>query len=226
MHHPRLLVLAAAAAAAHIMCPSCLCHRKSSMVLASAFITAPVSLSSSTLKKIRRMSPRLQVKNDGDISTTDNLDDEGTMPALCSRRSVLQSAVPSVLALAALSTPAHALVKGNAPPPKSSPPGSSSEKKCRNVEECQEQAERAARLKAEEEAAAATPPRVAPGGSRYKDMVEGAPAVGAAGSSEAARVAKAGDRVEIRYKILKLGKRSYDGLSGEGTVVFSRGKFV
>lgn len=27
----------------------------------------------------------------------------------------------------------------------------------------------------------------------------------------------------VFYKILKLGKRSYDGLSGEGTVVFSRG---
>ena len=30
--------------------------------------------------------------------------------------------------------------------------------------------------------------------------------------------AKEGDNVEIYYKVLKLGKRSYDGLSGEGTV--------
>eukprot|EP00980_Cylindrotheca_fusiformis_P006662 scaffold1390_cov138-Cylindrotheca_fusiformis.AAC.65 len=34
---------------------------------------------------------------------------------------------------------------------------------------------------------------------------------------------KDGDEVEIYYRVLKLGKRSYDGLSGEGTVVFSRG---
>lgn len=27
----------------------------------------------------------------------------------------------------------------------------------------------------------------------------------------------------LTYKVLKLGKRSFDGLSGEGTVVFSRG---
>jgi len=137
-----------------------------------------------------------------------------------------------MVAAATLSTPlaSHALVKGNAPPPKSSPPGSSSEKKCRNVEECQEQAERLAQQKLEEEMANATPPKVAPGGSRYKDIVE----VGAGGSSEGEegstgsgiRVAKAGETVELRYKVLKLGKRSYDGLSGEGTVVFSRGEYT
>ena len=145
------------------------------------------------------------------------------------RRSVLQSA--AMVAATTLSNPlaSHALVKGNAPPPKASPPGSSSEKKCRNVEECQEQAERLAQQKLEEEMANATPPKVAPGGSRYKDIVE----VGAGGSSEGEeqgssgiRVAKAGETVELRYKVLKLGKRSYDGLSGEGTVVFSRGEYM
>lgn len=34
---------------------------------------------------------------------------------------------------------------------------------------------------------------------------------------------KEGDEVTLYFKVLKLGKRSYDGLSGEGTVVFSRG---
>ena len=37
------------------------------------------------------------------------------------------------------------------------------------------------------------------------------------------RTAKVGDQVTLSYKVLKLGKRSFDGLSGEGTVVFSRG---
>merc|ERR1712032_646385 len=35
--------------------------------------------------------------------------------------------------------------------------------------------------------------------------------------------AQEGDEVRVYFKVLKLGKRSYDGLSGEGTVVFSRG---
>ena len=35
---------------------------------------------------------------------------------------------------------------------------------------------------------------------------------------ESGTVAKEGDAVEVHYKVLKLGKRSYDGLSGEGTV--------
>ena len=159
-------------------------------------------------------------------------DDECSDPnnnIVVARRSVLQSA--AMAAAATLSTPltSHALVKGNAPPPKASPPGSSSEKKCRNVEECQEQAERLAQQKLEEEMANATPPKVAPGGSRYKDIVEvgaGGSSEGEEGSSSGIRVAKAGETVELRYKVLKLGKRSYDGLSGEGTVVFSRGEYM
>ena len=142
-----------------------------------------------------------------------------------SRRSVLESA-PAFLSFALLGAsavtplPCNALVKGNAPPPKASPPGSSSEKKCRNVEECQEQAERLAQKKLEEEMANAVPPKIAPGGSRYKDMVQTDVV------EEGVRLAKTGDKVELRYKVLKLGKRSYDGLSGEGTVVFSRGEKV
>lgn len=157
--------------------------------------------------------------------------DDSSNGIVVARRSVLQSAAAAAAFAAATLTsplPSHALVKGNAPPPKSSPPGSSSEKKCRNVEECQEQAERLAQQKLEEEMANATPPKVAPGGSRYKDIVEvaggGSSTEGEEGSSTI-RVAKAGDTVELRYKVLKLGKRSYDGLSGEGTVVFSRGEY-
>lgn len=183
--------------------------------VAFAFVT-PFPSSSSP----KRMVVLVRAETDDECSDPNN-------NSIVARRSVLQSA--AMVAAATLSTPlaSHALVKGNAPPPKSSPPGSSSEKKCRNVEECQEQAERLAQQKLEEEMANATPPKVAPGGSRYKDIVE----VGAGGSSEGEegstgsgiRVAKAGETVELRYKVLKLGKRSYDGLSGEGTVVFSRG---
>ena len=78
-------------------------------------------------------------------------------------------------------------------------------------------AERLAAQQDEEMRANAVPAKVAPLGSRYRDeVVEGS-------ADGAAVVAKEGDVVDIRYKVLKLGKRSYDGLSGEGTVVFSRG---
>ena len=111
-------------------------------------------------------------------------------------------------------------MKGNAPPPKKSA-SSSEERKCRNVEECQEQAERAEAIKAQQEAekAAANPPKVTSRGTKYLDIVE--EQQGAVATSD--KVAKEGDSVEVTYKVLKLGKRSYDGLSGEGTVVFSRG---
>ena len=89
------------------------------------------------------------------------------------------------------------------------------EKKCTNVEACQEMAERLAAQQDEDMRANISPPQVAPGGSRYRDMFDG---------PEDSLTAKSGDDISIRYKVLKLGKRSYDGLSGEGTVVFSRGK--
>jgi len=63
--------------------------------------------------------------------------------------------------------------------------------------------------------AKALPSFIAPGGSRYQNMREG---------DNGEDAVKNGDEVTIKYKVLKLGKRSYDGLSGEGTVVFSRGK--
>lgn len=61
--------------------------------------------------------------------------------------------------------------------------------------------------------------QVTSGGTRYLDVDP----AGAGDNGAAAAVAKAGDDVDIHYRVLKLGKRSYDGLSGEGTVVFSRG---
>lgn len=106
--------------------------------------------------------------------------------------------------------PANALVKGVAPPPPKK--SGDSKPKCTNVEECQEMAEkREQELREKEEQG--PPPSVTAGGVRYKDFEEG--------SGEP--VIKDGDEVQVYFKVLKLGKRSYDGLSGEGTVVFSRG---
>jgi hypothetical protein len=57
-----------------------------------------------------------------------------------------------------------------------------------------------------------------PGGTRYRTMVPSP-------LSENKAVVRIGDTVRLRYKVLKIGKRSYDGLSGEGTVIFSRGTY-
>ena len=115
---------------------------------------------------------------------------------------------------------ANALVKGNAPPPKKKA-GGEAEVKCRNVEECQEQAARAEDLRMQQEAerAASGPKPQVVGKTKFVDVIEdGTPA-----PSDGSRTAKEGDTVEVYFKILKIGKRSFDGLSGEGTVVFSRG---
>jgi hypothetical protein len=107
--------------------------------------------------------------------------------------------------------PAHALVKGSTPPPKSKPSGD--KPKCTNVEECQAAAEIKEQKQREQDLATQLPTSVTAGGTRYRDMEEGSGSITAAD----------GEEVTVYYKVLKLGKRSYDGLSGEGTVVFSRG---
>jgi hypothetical protein len=111
--------------------------------------------------------------------------------------------------------PALALVKGVAPPP--SKKVGDQKPKCRNLDECQALAEQREKQQLEEATADEQQDGIAiqttAGGVRYRDLV--VPSAG-----EAVRM---GDEVSLAYKVLKLGKRSYDGLSGEGTVVFSRG---
>lgn len=130
------------------------------------------------------------------------------------RHHFLTTTTSALLPILTLSNPApsNALVKGNAPPPKK---GATEAVKCRNVEECQEEAEKAAdlRIKQEAEKAASGPKPQTNGGTKYLEVEVG----------PSDKVAKSGDNVDIHYKVLKIGKRSYDGLSGEGTVVFSRG---
>jgi FKBP-type peptidyl-prolyl cis-trans isomerase len=134
--------------------------------------------------------------------------------ASTSRRSLLLDSLPPALLLWTSSIlhpeSAQALVKGNAPPPSSST--KKEIRKCTNVEECQEMAERRDSSLRQEEDPNANPVVVTPQGTRYRDLQLGnGPAV------------QTGDAVTLYYKVLKLGKRSYDGVSGEGTVIFSRG---
>ena len=118
------------------------------------------------------------------------------------RRSIL-------VGIAFLPTTASALVKG-VPPPPSSKVGDN-KPKCRSVDECQDLAEQRERDQAAAAASSSAASKTQ-AGVRYLDFQEGS-----------GRTARVGDDVKLYYKVLKLGKRSYDGLSGEGTVVFSRG---
>lgn len=134
-------------------------------------------------------------------------------PSTIPRRAAFLKVATSVALVSSVPTSsAQALVKGNAPPNFKAKAGGSP--KCTNIDECQ-----ALAAEREEQAAAAAaadlandPVQVTPAGTRFRDLQTGS------GST-----ARNGDQVEVYYKVLKLGKRSYDGLSGEGTVVFSRG---
>ncbi|KAL3916360.1 MAG: hypothetical protein SGILL_005216 [Bacillariaceae sp.] len=142
-----------------------------------------------------------------------NQDDDVVEPSPV-RRDLMRSAAGVLAATLLFSpSPSQALVKGVAPPPRSKASSSAGDKpKCTNVEECQAAAEkREAELRASEEAG--PPPLVTKGGVKYRDIEEG----------NSDMTVAAGDEVNLYFKVLKLGKRSYDGLSGEGTVVFSRG---
>ena len=117
----------------------------------------------------------------------------------------------SILPLAA-----NALVKGNAPPPKTKvgdATTSGGRPKCTNVEDCQAEAERRAEEERLDAQINAVPVSTTSQGTRYRDLVVGT----------GPTTAQIGDDVTTYYKVLKLGKRSYDGISGEGTVIFSRG---
>jgi hypothetical protein len=133
-----------------------------------------------------------------------------------------------LLILASFAMPLNALVKGKDSPPKKRPDDSDSKQgcqlKCRNVEECQEMAKMEEILQAQGEAALAASglkPRIAPGGTNYLEVVKeaGSPPPTAA----AAEMAKASNAMDMHYKVLKIGKGSFNGLSGEGTVIFSWG---
>jgi hypothetical protein len=163
---------------------------------------------------------KLEASSNSDISSDDETTqqyDTTNSPIFSSRRQILKSlmvSVPSLSLLLQPILPANALVKGVAPPPRSKAGagGGDSKPKCTNVEECQALAEkREAELRATAESG--PPPMTTKSGVKYRDLEVGS------GDIEVS----VGDEVNLYFKILKLGKRSYDGLSGEGTVVFSRG---
>mmetsp|Transcript_20351 Transcript_20351/g.36864 ORF Transcript_20351/g.36864 Transcript_20351/m.36864 type:complete len:335 (-) Transcript_20351:46-1050(-) len=184
------------------------------------------------LKSAKNMSPDEHPKNSNRIRQEEQMmtDTGNGMKSSHRRRQVLGRVVWGLVGISGVSASrpekAMALVKGNAPPPKvnkggsSSPTSGTTNPVCTNVETCQEMAlQEAYKAEQVELAAQANLPPIqttVPGGTRYRTMVPSP-------LSENKAVVRIGDTVRLRYKVLKIGKRSYDGLSGEGTVIFSRG---
>jgi len=117
-------------------------------------------------------------------------------------------------AWAAWQVPARARVNGSKPPKeygmmKNLP---QKPKDCTTIEECEEVG-----LKREDElfgSAQEISYKTTPSGVRYKDFVEGTPSDG---------IAKAGSTLQLKYRVMRAGKRSNDGLSGEASTIFSIG---
>eukprot|EP00440_Ansanella_granifera_P065783 gb/GFBE01071343.1/.p1 GENE.gb/GFBE01071343.1/~~gb/GFBE01071343.1/.p1 ORF type:complete len:345 (+),score=70.98 gb/GFBE01071343.1/:1-1035(+) len=129
------------------------------------------------------------------------------------------AALAALAALGLGSSSARAVVKGYAPP-KGYGLGKNMTKigpeNCDSREECEE-----AGAKKEEElfgpkqvTATERPFKVTKSGARWKDFKVG---------NEADGVAKAGSDIKIRYRVMRTGKRSEDGLSGLATTLFSKG---
>ena len=184
--------------------------------VASAWLSASPMLEVHGVVRQQGMSAQSlrMIKGDGN---EDMIGDTALRIPVTERRQILESMAVVGMALwtsTALEPvqPSNALVKGNAPPPKKSA-GGGDKPKCTNVEECQAMAEkREQELRESQEQG--PPALVTSGGTRYRELEEGS-----------GNEVKDGDEVQVFFKVLKLGKRSYDGISGEGTVVFSRGMF-
>ena len=96
-----------------------------------------------------------------------------------------------------------ALVKGSAPPPRKE---TKERKKCRNIDDCED-------IGRESSVFLETLPfETTREGVRFRDVVVG----------EGPPVTK-GDVVSLKYRVMRLGKRSSDNLSGEASPVFSLG---
>lgn len=132
---------------------------------------------------------------------------------LASRRQWLYTTFPASLAVVGSAVagrpgPAAALVKGSAPPPKTKKAERGS---CKTMDEC----EAVGVARSDElfaDSADGAPVLSTPEGDRYKDLIFGTGPAAARGSE-----------VTVKYRVLRLGKRSRDGLSGEASPIFSLG---
>lgn len=131
-------------------------------------------------------------------------------PAMTRRNaaSSIASVLSLVLGATVLPLQANAQIKGSAPPAGGMKPKKRSG--CKNIEECEELGQ-----KKEQEMLAneRTDFERTKGGDRYRDLVEGT------GSKSVAE----GDAIDVRYRVMRLGTKARDGLTGEGQTIFSLG---
>ena len=106
-----------------------------------------------------------------------------------------------------LAPAADALVKGSAPPPKAS---RGEKRTCKTIDECEEVGRQ--RAAAAFDAQNDQPFYTTKDGVRWRDVREGS-------GGEVGR----GDGVLLKYRVMRLGKRATDNLSGEASPVFSLG---
>ena len=83
------------------------------------------------------------------------------------------------------------------------------ERKCKSIDECEALGEKRER---EMLASERTDFERTAGGDRYRDLIEGS-----------GKTVAGGDSIEIRYRVMRLGTKARDGLSGEGQTIFSLG---
>jgi len=123
------------------------------------------------------------------------------------RREVM-AAGARLLALSILAPPlaAQALVKGSTPPKDFAK--RDNRERATNIDEARGMGE----SKEAEMYGDSKDFNVAPGGDRYRDLTVGT-----------GKELRKGDTVDIRYRVLKAGKRSADGLTGDGSLIFSYG---
>jgi len=126
-------------------------------------------------------------------------------PHTTTRRAVATGFAGAATSLA-LGRPADALVKGSAPPAKAA---KLEKRTCRTIDECEE----VGRQRTAEQFGAQQAFETTKDGVRYRDV--------AAGSGGAA--AAKGASVALKYRVMRLGKRATDNLSGEASPVFSLG---
>jgi len=124
-----------------------------------------------------------------------------------SRRHVLRTAafLTPTAPLITASLPTHALVKGSAPPPKRK---KMDKVTCKSIDEC----ERIGEQRAKEELAPPQQISLTAGGDRYYDVSVGT-----------GNAAGKGQAVDFKFRVMRAGKRSSDGVSGEGSTIFSYG---
>ncbi|GMH60960.1 hypothetical protein TrRE_jg9392 [Triparma retinervis] len=133
-------------------------------------------------------------------------------PRSFTRRAVITAAPLVAGGISFLGFPinSQALVPGALPPPPKKKVGGG-EKTCKTIDECMEQREK------QEREAASEAPQVevfSQGGVRFIRLRDGE------GDPEGL---KDGESASVKFNVLKAGKRSADGLSGQGTSVFSMG---